>query len=67
MLHIDGHDTAAVGHAAQIARANGIPVTVDVDTIYAGFDKVLPYVDYLIPAAVDRGLAYRPTAAGPHP
>jgi sulfofructose kinase len=48
MLHIDGHDTAAVGHAAQIARAHGIPVTVDVDTIYAGFDKVLPYVDYLI-------------------
>jgi sulfofructose kinase len=48
MLHIDGHDTAAVGHAAQIACANGIPVTVDVDTIYAGFDKVLPYVDYLI-------------------
>jgi sulfofructose kinase len=48
MLHIDGHDTAAVGHAAQIARAHGIPVTVDVDTIYPGFDKVLPYVDYLI-------------------
>jgi sulfofructose kinase len=48
LLHIDGHDTAAVGHAAQIARANGIPVTVDVDTIYAGFDKVLPFVDYLI-------------------
>jgi sulfofructose kinase len=48
MLHIDGHDTAAVGHAAQIARSHGIPVTVDVDTIYAGFDKVLPYVDYLI-------------------
>jgi sulfofructose kinase len=48
MLHIDGHDTAAVGHAAQIARTHGIPVTVDVDTIYAGFDKVLPYIDYLI-------------------
>ena len=48
LLHIDGHDTAAVGHAAQIARANRIPVTVDVDTIYPGFEKVLPYVDYLI-------------------
>ena len=48
LLHIDGHDTAAVGHAAEIARAHGIPVTVDVDTIYAGFEKVLPYVDYLI-------------------
>ncbi|MEJ7606806.1 MAG: PfkB family carbohydrate kinase [Bryobacteraceae bacterium] len=48
LLHIDGHDTPAVGRAAEIARANGIPVTVDVDTIYHGFDHVLPYVDYLI-------------------
>lgn len=51
LLHIDGHDTAAVGHAARIARGRGIPVTVDVDTIYAGFDRVLPLVDYLISSA----------------
>ena len=25
-----------------------MPVTVDVDTIYHGFDRVLPHVDYLI-------------------
>lgn len=48
MLHIDGHDTAAVAHCARIARAHGMPVTVDVDTIYPGFDKVLPNVDYLL-------------------
>lgn len=48
MLHIDGHDTAAVGRAAEIARAAGIPVTVDVDTVYHGFEKVLPNVDYLV-------------------
>lgn len=48
LLHIDGHDTSAVAHAARIARAHNIPVTVDVDTIYAGFDQVLPNVDYLI-------------------
>ncbi|MGH9630499.1 MAG: carbohydrate kinase family protein [Bryobacteraceae bacterium] len=48
LLHIDGHDTPAVGRAARIAREAGIPVTVDVDTIYHGFDKVLPYVDYLV-------------------
>lgn len=48
LLHIDGHDTAAVEHAARIARQHQIPVTVDVDTIYRGFDRVLPYVDYLI-------------------
>lgn len=48
LLHIDGHDTDAVGKAARIARDRGIPVTVDVDTIYHGFDKVLPFVDYLV-------------------
>jgi sulfofructose kinase len=51
LLHIDGHDTPAVEHAARIARAANIPVTVDVDTIYAGFDRVLPFVDYLIASA----------------
>ncbi len=48
LLHIDGHDTQAVERAAQIARKNGIPVTVDVDTVYHGFDRVLPFVDYLV-------------------
>ena len=51
LLHIDGHDTAAVEHAARIARGANIPVTVDVDTIYAGFERVLPMVDYLIASA----------------
>ena len=48
LLHIDGHDTPAVARAAEIARGHQIPVTVDVDTIYPGFDRVLPNVDYLI-------------------
>ncbi len=48
LLHIDGHDTAAVGRAAELARERGIPVTVDVDTIYPGFERVLPNVDYLL-------------------
>lgn len=48
LLHIDGHDTPAMEKAAKIAHENGIPVTVDVDTIYKGFELVLPYVDYLI-------------------
>ena len=51
LLHIDGHDTAAVARAAAIARSHGIPVTVDVDTIYHGFDKVLTNVDYLVAAS----------------
>ena len=48
MLHIDGHDTPAVERAARIARDHGIPVSVDVDNIYPGFDRVLAYVDYLV-------------------
>jgi sulfofructose kinase len=48
LLHVDGHDTPAAAKAAQIARANGIPVSVDVDTIYPGFGEVLRSADYLV-------------------
>jgi sulfofructose kinase len=48
LLHIDAHDTAAVAKASEIARRHHIPVTVDVDTIYHGFDRVLPHVDYMV-------------------
>ncbi len=48
LLHIDAHDTPAVARAAEIAHQHHIPVTVDVDTIYHGFDRVLPHVDYLV-------------------
>ena len=48
LLHIDGHDTPAVSRAAEIARRHQITVSVDVDTIYPGFEGVLPNVDYLI-------------------
>ena len=51
LLHIDGHDTPVVERAAGLARQAGIPVTVDVDTIYAGFERVLPLVDYLVASA----------------
>jgi sulfofructose kinase len=48
MLHIDGHDTAAVEQAARLAREHGIPVSLDVDTIYPGLERVLGLVDYLV-------------------
>ncbi|HXK03168.1 MAG TPA: PfkB family carbohydrate kinase [Verrucomicrobiae bacterium] len=48
LLHIDAHDTPAVARAARLARGCGIPVTIDVDTIYPGFGNVLPNVDYLL-------------------
>ena len=37
-----------MARAAEIAHRHHIPVTVDVDTIYHGFDRVLPHVDYLV-------------------
>lgn len=48
MLHIDGHDTPAVEKAAKIARGLNIPVSVDVDTMYHGFEGVLEAADYLV-------------------
>jgi sulfofructose kinase len=51
LLHLDGHNTEAVAFAASVARRHGIPVTMDVDTVYRDFEKVLPNVDFLISSA----------------
>lgn len=48
LLHIDGYDTDAAAYAASIARRHGIPVSLDVDTVYPGFESVLRNVDYLV-------------------
>jgi sulfofructose kinase len=48
MLHLDGFDIEAAAHAAGIARQHGIPVSIDVDTVYPGFEAVLKNVDYLV-------------------
>jgi sulfofructose kinase len=48
LLHIDGYDIDAAAHAAALAQARGIPVSLDVDTVYPGFDCVLQHVDYLV-------------------
>jgi len=48
LLHIDGYDIDAAAHSASLAQQNGIPVSLDVDTVYPGFDKVLRHVDYLV-------------------
>jgi len=37
-----------VERAASYARAAGMPVTVDVDTIYPGFERVLPHTTHLV-------------------
>ena len=48
MLHIDGYDVDAATFAAATARKHSVPVSLDVDTIYPGFDSVLKNVDYLV-------------------
>jgi len=48
LLHIDGYDIEAAAYAASLARARGVPVSLDVDTVYPGFDSVLQHVDYLV-------------------
>lgn len=48
LLHIDGCDTEAAAYAASVARRHGIPVSLDVDTVYPGFESVLKNVDYLV-------------------
>ncbi len=48
MLHIDGYDVDAAARAAGIARRHNVPVSLDVDTVYSGFDRVLKHVDYMV-------------------
>jgi len=52
IVHLDGCDTEAAAFAAQVARKAGIPVTVDVDTVYPGFEAVLQNTDYLVASSV---------------
>jgi sulfofructose kinase len=48
MLHLDGYDIEAAACAASLAHEHGISVSLDVDTVYPGFDCVLKNVDYLV-------------------
>ena len=48
MLHIDGCDIDAAAFAASVAHHAGVPVSLDVDTVYPGFEAVLKNVDYLV-------------------
>jgi sulfofructose kinase len=49
LLHLDGFDVEAAAHAASLARQHGVPVSLDVDTVYySGFESVLKHVDYMV-------------------
>jgi sugar/nucleoside kinase (ribokinase family) len=54
ILHLDGYDTEAAITAARWAREAGMPVTIDLDTVYKGIEQLLPLVDFLI---MSQGLA----------
>ena len=48
ILHLDGHQTATALHAAQIARKNGVTVSIDAGTIVPDIEKLLALADIVI-------------------
>jgi sulfofructose kinase len=51
VLHMTHHDTEACIRLASEAREHGIPVSLDVDNVVEGIDRLLPLVDVLIASA----------------
>jgi sulfofructose kinase len=51
ILHLDGCDAAACIQAAKWARAAGIAVMADIDTVYNDVEELLPLIDYPIASA----------------
>lgn len=51
LLHMTPHDTAACIRMAGFARAKGVIVSVDVDNVFNGIEKLLPLVDICISSA----------------
>jgi len=50
VLHLDGHMLDAALAAAQFARAHGVTVSYDAGGTYPGVERLMPYVDLLIPS-----------------
>lgn len=50
VLHLDGHQLEAAIHAARHARKNGVKVSLDAGGLYPGIERLLPFVDFLIPS-----------------
>ncbi len=48
VLHLDGHNIRGALAAAEIARRNGVKVSLDAGTPRPGMEELLPYVDLLI-------------------
>ncbi len=50
VLHLDGHMLDAAICAAKLCREHGVKVSHDAGGTYPGVEKLMPYVDYLIPS-----------------
>lgn len=51
VLHLDGNYLNSAICAAKYAKENGVKVSLDAGGLYSGIEKLLPYVDILIPSA----------------
>lgn len=55
VLHLDGHDGAAAARAAELARAAGVPVVVDLNNVYerqrADTERLLAATTHLVASA----------------
>lgn len=50
LLHIDGHDQAAVIKAARWAHKAGMKVSIDIDKVQPGVEELLELVDFVLPS-----------------
>lgn len=50
VLHLDGHHLDAAIQGAAIAKASNVKVSLDAGGVYPGIERLLPYVDFLIPS-----------------
>ena len=51
ILHLDGNYLECAIEAAKYAKSRGVKVSLDAGGLYVGIDRLLPYVDILIPSA----------------
>ncbi|MEG0766295.1 MAG: PfkB family carbohydrate kinase [Clostridia bacterium] len=50
VLHLDGHQLDAAIHAARLAKQHGVKVSLDAGGTYPGIERLLPFIDFLIPS-----------------
>lgn len=51
LLHLDGNYLECAIAAAEIAKRKSVPVSLDAGGLYRGIERLLPYIDILIPSA----------------